>query len=78
MAKKVNKRIKHAPHRKLKAFFVEHGIKQREVADLLGISIVTLNHKLNGYLHFTFNEVEQICDEYGIKPDIFFTKEVAR
>lgn len=71
-------RIKHAPHQKLKGYLVEMGIKQKEVARLLNISPVTLNQKLNGYLHFNFEEVEKICDEYEIGPEIFLTQKVAQ
>lgn len=73
---KTAKRIKHLPHLKLKGFFITNGIKQKEVARALNISPVTFNQKLNGYLHFTFDEVERICDLYGVNPDIFLTKKL--
>lgn len=69
MKKKAN--LKHQPHSKFKGFLVENKIRQRTIADLLGISPVTLNQKINGYLHFTFDEVEKICDAYSINPEIF-------
>ncbi len=72
------RRVKHPPHLKVKGFFVAKDIRQKEVAELLNIAPTTLNQKLNGYLHFTFDEVEKICDEYGVSPDIFFTREVAQ
>ena len=72
------KRVKHPPHLKVKGFFVAKDIRQKEVAELLNIAPTTLNQKLNGYLHFTFDEVEKICDEYGVGPDIFFTREIAQ
>lgn len=71
-------RIKHPPHLKVKGFFVANDIRQKEVAELLNIAPTTLNQKLNGYLHFTFDEVEKICDEYRVSPDIFFTREIAQ
>jgi len=74
--KKKNKRLKHAPHLQVKGFFVANGIRQHEVAEMLNISPVTLNQKLNGYLHFSFGEVEKICRKYGVKPDIFLTQEL--
>lgn len=73
-----HRRIKHAPHLKLKGYFVANAIRQSQVADLLNISPTTLNQKLNGYLHFNFDEVEKICDEYGIGPEIFLTRKVAQ
>lgn len=72
------RRVKHPPHLKVKGFFVAKDIRQKEVAELLNIAPTTLNQKLNGYLHFTFDEVEKICDEYGVGPDIFFTRDIAQ
>lgn len=73
-----SKRIKHAPHLKVKGFFIANAVRQKQVADLLNIAPTTLNQKLNGYLHFTLDEVEKICDEYGIDPVIFLTRKVAQ
>lgn len=70
------RRIKHPPHLKVKGFFVANAIRQKEVADILNIAPTTLNQKLNGYLHFTFDEVEKICDEYGVSPEIFLTRDI--
>lgn len=75
---KKRKKLKHHPHDKFKAFLVENRILQKTVAELLGISPVTLNQKINGTLHFTFEEVEKICDEYGLSPDIFLTRSCAK
>lgn len=69
-------KLKHQPHDKFKGFLVENKIRQRTVAEMLGISPVTLNQKINGYLHFTFAEVEKICNEYKIDPSIFLTKKL--
>lgn len=71
------KRLKHEPHNRFKAYLVEHKIQQKYIAKLLNISPVTVNQKINGSLHFTFAEVETICNEFGIMPDIFLTKKVA-
>jgi len=76
--KKKGARLKHPPHLKVKGFFVANAIRQKEVADILNIAPTTLNQKLNGYLHFTFDEVEKICDEYGVGPEIFFTRDIAQ
>ena len=65
--------IKHEPHQRFKGYLAENDIRQGKVAELLNISRVTLNQKLNGYLHFKFDEVEKICREYDITPDIFLT-----
>lgn len=67
-------KLKHEPHYKFKGFLIENRISQKEVAKHLNISPVTVNQKINGTLHFTFDEVERICNEYGTKPDIFLTR----
>ena len=35
---------------KLKGYLAENGIKQQEIADLLGIDVKNVNQKLNGNL----------------------------
>ena len=70
-----NKR-KREPHLKLKGWMVENQISRRELAGLLGINPVTLTRKINGYTHFSFDEVEKICNEYGAPVDIFLSKSV--
>jgi transcriptional regulator with XRE-family HTH domain len=77
MARKKRARLKHPPHQKFKAFLVENKIKQKEIAELLGLSPVTINQKINGYLDFTWPEVERICDTYKIEYAVFKTLVVA-
>lgn len=72
------KTLKHQPHNKFKGFLIENRIRQKTVAELLGISPVTLNQKINGTLHFTFDEVEKICDAYDLNPEIFLTQKVTQ
>ena len=74
---KPKKQPKHKPHDRFKGFLIENRIRQKAVAEFLDISPVTLNQKINGNLHFTFDEVEKICDEYHVKPDLFLTHVVA-
>ncbi len=64
-------KLKHPPHLRVKGLLVERGLKQKDIADLLNLNVATVNQKLNGYLHFTFAEVEKICFEYDVRPDIF-------
>lgn len=73
---KTKKSLKHEPHFKFKGFLSENHIKQRNIADLLNLSPVTINQKINGSLHFSWGEVEKICDEYGIMPEIFLTRKL--
>lgn len=58
---------------KLKGYLVEHGIKQQEVADLLGLDRSTLNVKLNrNNADFTLLEVRVLCRTYGLDANEFF------
>nr|DAS37602.1 MAG TPA: helix-turn-helix domain protein [Caudoviricetes sp.] len=58
---------------KLKAYLVESGITQGEVAKLLGISRSTFNCKLhrNG-ADFTAPEMRMLCQQYNLDANKFF------
>jgi len=58
---------------KFKGWLVEHGIKQSEIADLLGIDIGNVNEKINGKQNFTFPQIKAICEKYGLSADIFLS-----
>ncbi len=52
---------------KLKAFFVEHGIRQDSVAKKIGTSRPRFNQKLNfNKLDFTLAEARVLCDAYQL------------
>ncbi|MGG4552562.1 helix-turn-helix domain-containing protein [Paenibacillus humicus] len=71
--KSVNRR--HAPYTKFKAFLSENGVKQSEVATLLGKSNSALNQNLNGTGgDFSLSEVRVICLHYGISADEYFLR----
>lgn len=58
---------------KLKAYFVENGIKQSDVAGLLDLSRSAFNSKLNrNKADFTLNQVRLICKTYKISASEFF------
>ena len=58
---------------KLKAFFVEYGINQQEVADALGLTRSTFNSKLNrNHADFTLAEVRFLCRTYKLDANEFF------
>ena len=57
---------------KFKAWLVENNIKQKDVADLLEISIENLNAKVNGRQNFTLSQVKKLCETYNISADLFF------
>lgn len=60
---------------KFKGYCAENNIKQTELADLLGLSVQTVNAKLNGKRDFTLSEVKAICLHYGINANIYFLPE---
>lgn len=59
-----------------KAWMVENNIRQKEIADLLGISLQSVNLKVNGKIDFTLPQVSTICGKYGISADIFLPTEL--
>ena len=57
---------------KFKGYCAENRIKQTEIADLLGLSIQSVNAKLNGRQFFTLPEAVFLCKHYGISLDQYF------
>ena len=57
---------------KFKAFLVENRIKQKEVAELLNLSVQNTNRKINGVEPFTLDQVKILCKHYKIRADEFF------
>ncbi|MBP1905686.1 transcriptional regulator with XRE-family HTH domain [Paenibacillus turicensis] len=80
--KVINRR--HTPYTKFKAFLSENGVKQSDVALLLGKSKPALNQNLNGTGgDFSLSEVRKIClhykisaDEYFLRPQVSNTKQI--
>ncbi|GFZ30745.1 hypothetical protein CSC2_12710 [Clostridium zeae] len=60
---------------KLKARMIEQGYTQRRLADSMGITVQTLNSKINGRSVFSLNEAISISKILDIKnpEEIFFT-----
>lgn len=54
-----------------KGWMAEHNIRQAEIAELLGLSIQSVNLKVNGKTNFSLPQIRTICEEYGISADIF-------
>ncbi|MFD1203964.1 helix-turn-helix domain-containing protein [Sporosarcina contaminans] len=61
------------PFYKLKGYLAENGIKQKELAERIGMSEVSFSQKINrsGSV-FTIDEVKLICETLGISADDFF------
>lgn len=57
---------------KFKGYCAEHGIKQSEIAELLGITISNVNEKMNGKQPFTLEQVRILCEHYKISADEYF------
>lgn len=72
MVKKEVKR-KHQPYYKFRTLLQEKGIKQKEVAELIGKGVSAFNQNLNGTgTDFSVSEVRLICKTYSISADEFF------
>lgn len=56
---------------KFKAWLVENGIKQKDVAELLGITEANMSEKINGKQEFTAPQMRLLCQTYGITADYF-------
>lgn len=54
-----------------KAWMAANGVKQTEISELLGISLQSVNLKVNGKQDFSMAQVKKICEKYGISADIF-------
>lgn len=65
--------IEKKPFYRLKGYLAENGIKQRELAERIGMSEVSFSQKINrsGSV-FTIDEVKLICETLGISADDFF------
>ena len=57
---------------KFKGYCVEHRIKQLEIAEILGITLQSVNRKLNDNEPFTLEQVKKLCTYYGISADEYF------
>ena len=65
--------LQRATYNKFKGFLAENRIQQKEVAELLNISVPTFNKRLNGTgSDFSIQDVKKICSRYNIKAEIFF------
>ncbi len=56
--------------RNIRAERVRCGFTQREMAQMLGLSVTGYNHKENGKRQFNLKEFIQICKILGVDPDL--------
>ena len=57
---------------KFKAFCVENRIKQKDIAEILEITVQSVNRKLNDKEPFTLEQVKILCVTFGISADEYF------
>ena len=56
---------------KFKAWMVANRVTQRELAELLDLSLTSINKKVNGKEDFSLAQIRTICEKYGLSADIF-------
>ncbi len=61
------------PYHNLKGIIVSKGMKQKDIAEKLGIDKSTLSTKLNRYRgrDFTFSEASKLAELLGVKMEDF-------
>lgn len=57
---------------KFKGYCAEHNIKQKEVAEVLDITVQNVNRKMNGKEAFTLEQVKTLCKHFKISADEYF------
>lgn len=58
---------------KFKGWCAAHGVKVKDIADLLGITYNNVVEKINGKQNFTLPQIKAICKKYDISADIFLS-----
>lgn len=58
---------------KFKGWCAAHGVKVKDIADLLGITYNNVVEKINGKQNFTLPQIKAICEKYNISADIFLS-----
>ncbi|AUR81254.1 hypothetical protein [Bacillus phage Carmen17] len=62
-------------YKPLRLYFVEHGIRQREVAEHIGVTESVMSQIMGGYgRQFTVDEAVKIITKYGGTIDLFTNK----
>lgn len=69
-------RKRRAAYTKFKAWMAENDVKQRHLAELLGVSVAAVNARLNGAKgDFSMADVRKICEYYKISADNYFVQQ---
>lgn len=54
-----------------KGWLVSHNIRQKELAEVLGMTVQAVSKKLTGKAEFSVKQIKAICEHYHISADIF-------
>lgn len=54
-----------------KAWAVLNGLKQKDIANVLGVSLQAVNNKMNGRTEFSLMDVKKLHKAYGVEADVF-------
>lgn len=57
---------------RFKGFCAENKIKQSEIAEILNITVQSVNRKLNEKEPFTLEQVKTLCNHFKISADVYF------
>lgn len=58
-----------------KGWLAENNVSQTEIAKELGLSIQSVNLKVNGKSNFTLPQVAKLIDKYGMDAEIFLPRQ---
>ena len=70
----------HTPYKKFKGWLRGNDLTYADIANMIGVSVVTISAKVNGTSDFTVAEIEILIKKYknkGLNYDIFFANDVA-
>lgn len=54
-----------------KGWAFSRGIKQKEIASILNVSLQTVNNKMNGHRDWTLQDIKKLSAIYGVSADMF-------
>lgn len=55
----------------LKAWMVVNRVTQKDFAETLGVSLQTVNNKINGRRAFTLPDIQKLNKAYGVDANVF-------
>ena len=58
---------------KFKGWCAAHGVKVKDIAELLDIAPNNASEKILGKQNFTLPQIKLICEKYSISADIFLS-----